>query len=172
MSKKLKKKIAEICGLKDLDTWEARQARATQILESTEWKQSICNELIGLSFRELEQYLSGVASERQKKEEAYEHKLQAYKSGKRDRRPKAGRQAGPTSEHHSQSASTVAQSGKARPRTLKEILAQVYAPRVCEGGLSHQHAFQFRDGQPETQSADEVLPDSTDGNGLPDESVG
>jgi len=76
LQKKLKKKIEEACGLKEL-AWKARQDKANQILASTEWKQQICNELIGLSFRELEQVLAGIASERQKKEKNCEKKLKA-----------------------------------------------------------------------------------------------
>jgi hypothetical protein len=111
LAKKLKKKIEEMCGLVSLD-WEARQQRANQILASTEWKQKLCNELIGLSFRELEQILSGIATERQKKEE------------NDDKRQKSLR--GDSIESGSRLKS------HAVPRTLRQILAQVYAPRVDE----------------------------------------
>ena len=109
MVKKLKKKIEEACGFTSLN-WEARQERANQILSSTEWKQQICNDMIGLSFRELERTLIGIANERQKKEDGFEKKLQTYKEGK-------------------QPIKTSQSSKRPPPRSLKEILEQVYAPR-------------------------------------------
>lgn len=153
MSKKLKKKIEEICGLKDL-AWEVRQARATQILESSEWKQSICNELIGLSFRELEQTLSGVASERQKKEDSYERKLKAYQAGK------ANKQRNVPKSNSTSSTKT--------PRSLEEILAQVYAPRVVSTwgsnkNLPSAHALRT------VESSDEIPSDSTNRNDIAEE---
>ena len=164
MSKKLKKKIAEITGLNGLD-WEARQERATKILASPEWKQQLCNELIGLSFRELERYLTGVATEREKKEESYERKLEAYRTGQFSKPPKPMRRDFAGSKPKASNAPNKHRSGDAyKPRTLKEILAQVYAPRVCEERPTYQFFKQLRDGQLETQSADEVLQDSTNGD--------
>ncbi len=149
LSKKLKKKIEEICGLKDL-AWEARQDRANQILASSEWKQSVCNDLIGLSFRQLEQVLQGIATERQKKEDSYQHKLDQYKKGKTVHEPKPPKRSTPDHKHEGP-----------RARTLAEILAQVYAPRVVyplpEEAGKHRHLF-TRD-----ESSDEVQPDSSDG---------
>lgn len=104
-----------MCGLATLD-WEARQERATQILSNNEWKQKLCNDLIGLSFRELERTLSGIASERQKKEESDERK----RNGSRQ---KPMRGSSPVSGHETQPLPR---------RTLAEILAQVYAPRQSE----------------------------------------
>lgn len=115
MSKKLKKKIEELCGLANLG-WEARQERASDILANNEWKQQICNELQGLSFRDLEKHLSSVRSERQKKEDSYERKLKTYKKGTAHKK-----------QEPLQRDSTVPK------RTLAEILAQVYAPRVVQG---------------------------------------
>jgi hypothetical protein len=112
LAKKLKKKIEEACGLTSLD-WEARQERATQILANLNWKQKLCNELLGLSFRELERILIGIANERQKKEDSYNQKLNIYK---KDKIVKKNNNI----------------SNRPPPRSLEEILAQVYAPREEE----------------------------------------
>lgn len=131
MAKKLKKKIEDLCGLSGLD-WEARQERANQILASPEWKQRLCNELTGLSFRELEQTLSGVATERQKKEN------DAHLANK-------------SSRH----------SGRKAPRSLAEILAQVYAPRVVYE-LSQNHISSYESSR--ERASDEIPSDSYDAN--------
>jgi len=160
LSKKLKKKIEEICGLKDL-AWEARQDRAKQILASSDWKQSICNELLGLSFRELEKTLSSVASERQKKEDSYQEKLDLYNKGKISREPSK-----PT-----RGDSVVSKSNKTAarppPRTLQEILSQVYAPRMVQDLSLEERAYLY--ALRSTESSDEVPPDSSDGNDRPQE---
>lgn len=124
MSKKLKKKIEEICGLHGLD-WETRQNRAGQILASPEWKQSLCNELLGLSFRELERTLQGIASERLNKEDSYQRKLDLYNAGKITKKPKEPMLRDSTSR-------TASNNDKSPPRTLEQILAQVHAPRVVQ----------------------------------------
>lgn len=144
MSKKLKKKIEELCGLVGLD-WEARQERAEQILRSNSWKQQLCNELQGLSFRDLEQHLQGVATERQKKEEGYERKLATYKSVR-------GNTAGSTPS---------VKTPVARPRTLQEILQQVYGPRVRPEGLTHEERQRLNLEVARSQDPD-LLPDSID----------
>lgn len=116
-----------MCGLAGLE-WEERQAKANQILVNTEWKQKLCNELVGLSFRELERALRGIASERQKKEESYERKLDAYRTGASPKRPGTGHRS--SSDRATGPKST--QKGslqRSPPRSLEEILAQVYAPR-------------------------------------------
>lgn len=159
MSKKLKKKIAEITGLNGLD-WEARQERATKILASPEWKQRLCNELIGLSFRELERYLEGVATEREKKEDSYARKLEAYQSGKFSKQPKPLRGDSTWKTNNSDRQPTN------QPRTLKEILAQVYAPRVSENWSRENDSELNRwllEFKPR-QSSEEVLPDSFHGD--------
>lgn len=122
MSKKLKKKIEEICGLHGLD-WETRQNRAGQILASPEWKLSLCNELQGLSFRELERTLNGVVSERQSKEASYERKLQLYNEGKIVKKPML---------RDTTRSESPDKPVKSPPRTLEQILAQVHAPRVVQ----------------------------------------
>jgi hypothetical protein len=153
LSKKLKKKIEDLCGLTNLD-WESRQERAEQILANLEWKQQLCNELQGLSFRELERHLSGVLSERQKKEDNYERKLEAYRDGNAARpKPLRGDSVG------------------ARPqqRSLQEILAQVYAPRTVRGSEFTPDEIKviskFRPARP----SPEVLPDDDDGSSEPQE---
>ncbi len=105
--------------------WETRQSRASQILASADWKQSLCNDLQGLSFRDLERTLNGVISERQKKEDSYQRKLDLYNEGRIKKKPmrRDTDQSDGTSEHKSTKP-------KSPPRTLEQILAQVYAPRV------------------------------------------
>jgi len=118
----MKKKIEEMCGLADLD-WEARQDKANEILSSTEWKQQLCNDLIGLSFRDLEQVLSGIASERQKREDSCNEKLKRRRNGSRPHAPLSNVEPTTTSD-----------SLSSPRRSLAEILAQVYSPRTNQGG--------------------------------------
>lgn len=167
MSKKLKKKIAEITGLNGLE-WADRQERATKILASPEWKQRLCNELVGLSFKELENFLTGVATERQKKEDSYERKLEAYRSGKASRRPKAPGK-GETLAHSKHKSSSTG-DGKGRSRTLKEILAQVHAPRMVQGmELQVKPTYLNLRG---TEPSDEVFQDSSDEYDCSEERLG
>lgn len=132
--------MEELCGLVGLD-WEERQAKAEQILKSNSWKQDLCNELQGLSFRDLEAYLQGVATERQKKEEGYERKLAKYNE-KRDK---------PLQRNSTKSTPTP----KAPPRSLAEILEQVHAPRVEWGGLTPEERKQISKFLPAPRS-DEI----------------
>jgi len=117
LAKKLKKKIEEICGLLGLDS-EARQTQAKAILASSEWKQQLCNELIGLSFRELEHTLNSVASERHFKDEN-EKQTKTQQKGVRSKLP-------------------------SQRRSLEEILKQVHSPRVHESqpSLAFWRGFQ------------------------------
>lgn len=119
-----------MCGLANLD-WEARQERAIQILASPEWKQQLCNDLIGLSFRELEVTLQGVASERQSKEDNYERKLKAY-SNKTNRESKHSGQKSLHGRDHTGDSGTSLSSKQLPSRTLQQILAQVYASKRTE----------------------------------------
>ena len=127
MSKKLKKRIEIICGLVGLD-WEARQERAEQILNSTSWKQQLCNDFLGLSFRDLELHLQSVATERQKKEENTERKLAERSDNEKPMLRGGSRPAG---------------SPAARPRTLAEILKQVYSPRQDDTTFEERQEFKF-----------------------------
>ena len=145
MSKKFKKKIEDLCGLVNLD-WEARQERAEQILCNSDWKQQLCNDLQGLSFRDLELYLQGVAAERQKKEESNE-----LKSAKSDNEK-------PMRRGSNKSTSSPA----VRPRTLSEILEQVYAPRVDLECISPEERQALRFGTKKESS--DVFPDAPDDN--------
>lgn len=138
MSKKLKKKIEEICGLHGLD-WETRQSRASQILASADWKQSLCNDLQGLSFRDLERTLRGVISERQKKEDSYQRKLDLYNEGRIKKKPMRRE----TNENDGTSESKSTKS-KSPPRTLEQILAQVYAPRVVSERESNDYNWHLQ----------------------------
>lgn len=57
LSRKLKKRILETCGLSNLGR-EARHLLAKEIYESNDLKQQICNEIDGVSFRDIEKVLS------------------------------------------------------------------------------------------------------------------
>mgnify|MGYP006888963374 FL=1 len=102
--------------------WETRQSRASQILASADWKQSLCNDLQGLSFRDLERTLNGVISERQKKEDSYQRKLDLYNEGRIKKKP--------VQRDTDRTDGTRETKPKSPPRTLEQILVQVYAPRV------------------------------------------
>lgn len=126
-----------MCGIAGLG-WEDRQDKANQILSSPEWKQQLCNDLLGLSFRDLERILTGIATERQNREENERLKIQNGKAnrGRRGSRSKSmrGDSAGSCSANV-KSNGKLGNSGQSTPkRTLAEILAQVYAPRVGENG--------------------------------------
>lgn len=157
MSKKLKKKIEEICGLRGLD-WETRQDRASQILASKKWKDSICNDLQGLSFRDLERTLNGILSERQKKEDSYQRKLDLYNKGKIKKKPML-------KDNEKNENSTT----KTPPRSLEEILAQVYSPRVVPENVVYDYdwhtKFYWGDNTGVTLTSDhQVSSNSHDGN--------
>lgn len=163
MAKKLKKKIEDICGLAELK-WEERQDKATQILASPEWKQRLCNELLGLSFRELERILTGIANEREKKEDSYERKLEAYNSGKSPKQPTVR-----SSSARGSSVSKGLQQSKSPPRTLEQILAQVHAARESPETFTRGESFYLAmssKAQAETSSG--TLSESDDENSLPD----
>jgi hypothetical protein len=149
LAKKLKKKIEDLCGLTSLG-WEDRQDKANQILSSNEWKQRLCNELIGLSFRELEKVLIGIANERQKRvendqTEDGETARKRGHSGKSLRRDPIG---------------TATDKPPSR-RTLAEILAQVYAPRQ---DANHISQFERSTLRARPSVCEEILPNSADGD--------
>ena len=165
MAKKLKKKIEEICGLVELD-WEARQARASEILNNNSWKQQLCNELVGLSFRDLERVLTGVANERQApdEEKVYKNeKLRAYRDNKlksvRGGSRKFNGQHSSKSIHH--------QKDKPQPRSLEEILSQVYAPRVSLS-ISEEDRKKISSFR-RNPSNEELFPDSSYDDSEPNE---
>lgn len=64
MSKKLRKRIRELCGLEGLERSERRR-QAQQILDSPELKQQICNQMLGLSFRDIDKTMRNVLAENQ-----------------------------------------------------------------------------------------------------------
>lgn len=150
-----------MCGLVNLG-WEARQERATQILASPEWKQQLCNDLIGLSFRELEITLQAVASERQRKEDSYERKLEAFKDGKTTREPKKPMRRDSSRSNPNGGDRSPTPKPKLPPRSLQEILAQVYAPRVVQE-LSEEERVELLSFRP-VQPTDEIPSDSSDGD--------
>lgn len=71
MSKRLKKRIQELCGLLNLKR-EERLRRANEILNSTELKQAICNQILGTTFKDVEKTMVGIINERKLTEEQQE----------------------------------------------------------------------------------------------------
>ena len=63
LSKKLKRRIQELCGLSDLSQ-EDRLVRAEEILSSNELKQSISNEILGVTFKDIERAMRSVIAEK------------------------------------------------------------------------------------------------------------
>lgn len=59
MSKRLKKQVQDISGLSYLKR-EQKIERAREILTSTGIKQDLCNQIPGLSFKDLEKLLKGI----------------------------------------------------------------------------------------------------------------
>lgn len=64
LSKKLKRRIQELCGFNDLER-EERVSRAHEILNSTELKQAICHQILGTTFKDVERAMDAVIKERQ-----------------------------------------------------------------------------------------------------------
>lgn len=62
MTKRLRKQIRELCGLKGLDRGKRRK-RAQDILDSLEFKQNLCNKVPGLSFRDIERVMVNILDE-------------------------------------------------------------------------------------------------------------
>lgn len=68
MSKRLKRRIQEECGLSSLGK-EERTRRVHEILDSTDEKQAICNKIAGVSFKDIEKALKDLISNKRSKEE-------------------------------------------------------------------------------------------------------
>lgn len=64
LSKKLKRRIQELCGFNDLERDE-RVNRAHEILNSSELKQAICHKILGTTFKDVERAMEAVLKERQ-----------------------------------------------------------------------------------------------------------
>lgn len=64
MSKRLKRRIHELCGLINLNRDE-KIRKANEILNSSELKQSICNQILGTSFKDVERAMTAILKERQ-----------------------------------------------------------------------------------------------------------
>lgn len=64
LSKKLKRRIHDLCGFKDLDRDE-RLSRAHEILSSNDLKQAICHQILGATFRDVERAMDSIINERQ-----------------------------------------------------------------------------------------------------------
>ncbi len=62
MSKRLRKRIRELCGLEGLERAKRRK-KAQEIIDSTDLKQRLCNKVNGLSFRDIEKAMSNVLKE-------------------------------------------------------------------------------------------------------------
>lgn len=64
LSKKLKRRIQELCGFNDLER-EERVIRANEILNSTDLKQSICHKILGTTFKDVERAMEAIIKEKQ-----------------------------------------------------------------------------------------------------------
>jgi hypothetical protein len=64
LSKQLKKRIHELCGLDNLER-DAKLVRASEILNSVEIKQYICNTILGVSYKDVEKAMLSIMQERQ-----------------------------------------------------------------------------------------------------------
>jgi hypothetical protein len=71
LSKRLKKRIIELCGFSALNRTE-KLSRANDVLNSTDIKNSICNQLQGASFKDVEKAMISIINERQITEEEQE----------------------------------------------------------------------------------------------------
>lgn len=63
MSKRLRRKVRELCGL-DLLSKEERLLRAKEILENNTTKQKLCNQMPGLTFKDIDKAMIAVLEER------------------------------------------------------------------------------------------------------------
>jgi hypothetical protein len=63
LSKRLKRRIHEVCGLLPLKR-EQRIQRAKEILDDLAEKQAICNKVVGASFKDVERALKDIISDR------------------------------------------------------------------------------------------------------------
>lgn len=63
MSRKLKKRIRELCGLEALSK-EERTRRCNEILNDNDLKQSLCNQVPGLTFRDIDKTLKAELSDK------------------------------------------------------------------------------------------------------------
>lgn len=114
MAKKLRKKIEELCGLTKLEYGD-RRAKAEDILASNDWKHELCNDLTGLSFRDLEKTLKSILAEREVRDDSYSEKLRSLRTV--NKTANMAHNVRPTS------------IPKPPQRTLDQILAQAYGPR-------------------------------------------
>lgn len=64
LSKKLKRRIQELCGFNKLER-EERLSRANEILNSADLKQAICNQILGTTFKDVERAMEAIINERQ-----------------------------------------------------------------------------------------------------------
>lgn len=64
MSKRLKRRIQELCGLINLNR-EEKLRKANEILNSSELKQQICNQILGATFKDIERTMTAIMKERQ-----------------------------------------------------------------------------------------------------------
>jgi hypothetical protein len=61
LSKRLKRRIHDVCGLNNLSR-EDRVRKASAILSDPEYKQKICNEITGASYRDIEKALKSIVA--------------------------------------------------------------------------------------------------------------
>jgi hypothetical protein len=71
LSKKLKRRIQDLCGLQSLSR-EDRLLKANEILNSNDLKQAICHQILGCTFKDIERAMTAVIKERHISEEQAE----------------------------------------------------------------------------------------------------
>lgn len=69
MSKKLKRRIREACGIEFLGSKEEKRQRASEILNDAVEKQAICNQVLGASHKDIEKALKDVLAEKRSKQQ-------------------------------------------------------------------------------------------------------
>ena len=60
-----------MCGFKGL-TRDEKLVRAEEVLNDTEYKQAVCNEILGASFRDIERVMQGIIEEKKPSREELE----------------------------------------------------------------------------------------------------
>lgn len=68
MSKRLKRRILEVCGLANLGR-EEQVLKANSILADSDFKQKICNQIVGASHKDVVKALKAIATTKVSKEE-------------------------------------------------------------------------------------------------------
>jgi len=94
LSKRAKRKIHEVCGLNDLSR-EAKIRRASEILADSDLKQSICNQVVGTSHRDIEKVLKAIVTTKLSDEDELNAELEREQPEKLHPETKSSRKVQP-----------------------------------------------------------------------------